>query len=260
MEQRSAGSLYLAERMKYRHTLAGKMGLWMPLLTLALAYAVAGNYGLADGYNWWYVFLLPGSIILFTCLLGQKDKKLKNRAVLSLPEKPERIWDAKILTGMRMVVIANGMLSILSLLIGNQLLPVIGMEQAIEVSWKQGIAAMVLMSITMFWMIPATLWMEQKFGLFAALVVQLCLSMTGLFTSVGSWWFLNPYGILQRLMCSVLKILPNGLKAEPGSMTFTPELLETNVLLPGILLSLLWFVVLWGASRRWYGKKGVETV
>lgn len=260
MNGRSAGSLYRAEQIKYRHTLTGKLSVGMPVLTLILSYTVAGNYGLADGYNWWYTFLLPGSIMLFTCLVGQKDKKLKNRAVLSLPEQPERTWDAKILVGVRMLIIANLVLGILALIIGNLLLPAVWMEQVIAVSWKQGIAAMVLMSITMLWMIPLSLWMNQKFGLFVALILQMCLNMTSFFTSVSNWWLLNPYGILQRLMCSVLGILPNGLKAEPGSVTFTPELLDNGVILPGVLISLLWFVVLWVISRRWYGKRGVETV
>ena len=66
---------------------------------------------------------------------------------------------------------------------------------------------------------------------------------------------LLPGGIAARMMCIVLKILPNGLVAEPGSLTYSPELMERKGLLIGITVSLLWFALFWFAGRRWFERK-----
>lgn len=253
-------AVYKSEKIKYRHTIAGKLFFIAPVLTILLAYGLAMNYGLADGYNWWYMLLLNGTISLYACLAGQKDKKLKNRAVLSLGVEPGKVWDAKILTGISMIVRANMVLSVFSLTVGNVLLPAYWFPQEIQVSWAQGLAAMALMTLAAIWQVPFCLFLNQKIGFFPALLVNMALSVTGTIGAVESWWFICPYAIVSRLMCSVLGILPNGLIAKEGSMTFRPELLDKGSILPGVLISLLWLAVLWTAGRYWYRKKGVETV
>ena len=46
-------------------------------------------------------------LTLVVCLIGEKDRKMKNRAVLSLPVRTGSIWDAKILVGIKSLLLAN---------------------------------------------------------------------------------------------------------------------------------------------------------
>lgn len=70
--------------------------------------------------------------------------------------------------------------------------------------------------------------------------------------SLKSYFFLIPQAIASRLMCSVIGVLPNGLPARPGEMTFSPELLDTGALFPGIAASMLWLAIFWIAGRKLY--------
>ena len=88
----------------------------------------------------------------------------------------------------------------------------------------------------------------------------MALNLAGVVAAVESFWFLCPYSILPRMMCSVLGILPNGLPAREGSMTFSPELLEGSNVLYGLILTLLWCLLLWAVTRSWYSRKGAQTV
>ena len=70
--------------------------------------------------------------------------------------------------------------------------------------------------------------------------------------SLKSYFFLIPQAIASRLMCSVIGVLPNGLPARPGEMTFSQELLDTSAILPGIAASVIWLAVFWFAGRKLY--------
>ena len=99
--------LYRAENLKYRHTVTGKLWILMQTLTLLLAYGISQGNGISSAYNWWYTLMMPGMVTLSACMIIEKDRKGKNRAVLSLPVSPGKVWDAKILVGMKTLLLAN---------------------------------------------------------------------------------------------------------------------------------------------------------
>ena len=70
--------------------------------------------------------------------------------------------------------------------------------------------------------------------------------------------WLIPYAVPARLMCPVLKILPNGLPAEPGNITFSPQLLSWESILPGLVVTCLCFVLVTEISIRVYERKGMK--
>ena len=77
------------------------------------------------------------------------------------------------------------------------------------------------------------------------------------FFSVGfladtTLWWVFPMAIPVRLMCPVLGILPNGLPVPNGS-----GLWDSGVLIPGMLLSLAWFLVLTVLTCAWFQRKAV---
>ena len=121
----------------------------------------------------------------------------------------------------------------------------------------QDLSASVILWVVFLWQVPLCLWLQEKFGFMAMLAVNLGLSFTaGIILSLTSCFWAVPYAIPARLMCSVMGILPNGLPARAGSMTFQPELLSAKVVLPGILISIIWFAVFWFATRKWYERQG----
>ncbi len=128
--------------------------------------------------------------------------------------------------------------------------------------WGSGIplvnslAAAALLSICSLWEIPFFLMVSARFGVFVNLFscMVLTLGATVMLAGSGLWW-LCPAAIPVRLMCPVLGILPNGLTVPADSPLWDP-----GVVLPGIVLSLLWFAVLTAAAGRilWKGEKGAK--
>ena len=112
--------------------------------------------------------------------------------------------------------------------------------------------------LTSLWQIPFCLWMSQKFGGFLMFLLHLAVYMVLAGSlSLDAAFFLLPQGITARLMCVLLEILPNGLIAKEGQMTWKPELMEPRAVLFGMVASVFWFVFLRAGSRRWF-KRQVE--
>ena len=59
--------------------------------------------------------------------------------------------------------------------------------------------------------------------------------------------------IPMRMMCTLLHVLPNGLAAEAG----TP-LLDTGVIVPGMCLSITWFVFVTVLFLKWFERREVK--
>lgn len=73
--------------------------------------------------------------------------------------------------------------------------------------------------------------------------------------SLEPWFAALPQGITSRLMCAVLSVLPNGLLAVEGQMTYAPELVEDRWLLIGVPAALAWLGVFWLAGRKWFERQ-----
>ena len=101
-----------------------------------------------------------------------------------------------------------------------------------------------------------SLGMKQRLGMLPALIINVALATSGVLTAVTSFWMADPYAVLPRLMCAVIGVLPNNMPARPGIPTYSPELLDTSAILPGLTLCLALLVFLWYLSRRWYERKG----
>lgn len=249
---------FKAEKMKYRRTFLWGLMILMPVVCTFLSAMFTHNYFAIDGYNWWYFAMMPGLLGIVCGQIGGKDLKKQNRTIGSLPADMGKIWDAKIMLS---AMISGISVLILMLLV---LSGAAAMEKGLHMTFinppsvRRQILAAVLIWFTFLWQIPLCLFMVQKIGMLMMIVINLAFSQIfGALLSLKSFFFVIPYGITPRVMCPVLKVLPNGLPAEPGQMTFTPELLSVLAAGIGILCSLLWFAGLWYFSRRWY-KRQVE--
>lgn len=245
-----------AERMKYRHTFMMPTAVLMPLAGIAAAAVLTAQYFVMDSYNWWYMMLAPGTIAILCGMIGEKDRRQKNRTICALPIRLGKVWDAKVLTAAG----ASG-LSMLVLWAGTMLTAaVLGMGQEGAAAGAAGagrwLLAAVLIWITSLWQIPLCLWLTHKLGSFVMLLVHLsACALLSAVVSLQSWFWVLPAGITPRLMCVVLRILPNGLAAKEGNLTFSPELLSPDALWAGIFSALGWLAFLWFFCRRSYERQ-----
>ncbi|MEZ3485861.1 MAG: lantibiotic immunity ABC transporter MutE/EpiE family permease subunit [Lachnospiraceae bacterium] len=244
---------FCAERLKNRHSSTGKLMGLMPVLTVLLAGWLGREYFIINSYNWWYMILFPGMLALMGAAVGNRDKKMDNRAIRVLPVEMGAVWDGKILYGVRCMGIALTVFLCMTLAVRMGLEQSMGQVFLINPSAGEQIFAVVVLFVTSLWQVPFCLFVQQLAGTFPMILIHMgSYILLSAELSLHSFFMALPGGITSRLMCIILKILPNGLTAEPGSMTFTPELLDTNGLLMGIAASVIWFLIVWQISRRWF--------
>lgn len=145
-------------------------------------------------------------------------------------------------------------------MMGQMLLESVGnlkMRQAIPIPAQ--ILAGIVLWLTTLWEIPFCLLLAQKISTFLMLVIHVGIySILSTSVSLKPWFALFPGAITSRLMCVVIKVMPNGLPFEPGQVTYSPELGRVSGLLIGIPAALLWFLVFWLAGRTWFRKQVAE--
>lgn len=232
-----------AEHVKLKHTFGGKIPVIAPCLMLLLAFVLMGGLVAAfpaAAFNWWYSLFLSGSLSI-TCYLSiKKDKKGKYHNIRLLPILPQKSWLGKVLYCALGLFASNVILYIGTLLAGA----VFGTT----ISSLNGLSAAFLLTVTYLWEVPLFLFLSARFGMFMSVFLSVILSVSGILTVTDSspWW-LYPAAIPVRLMCPVLGLLPNGLPVVAGS-----ELGNPNVILPGIVLSVVWFLVFVIVTSIWF--------
>ena len=225
-------AVVMSELTKLKRTLTLKFVWIMPLIALALSFILMrGDYFQFGSYNWWYMFLLPGSLSIFCTSIIQKDAKLKYRNILSLPICSSKIWLGKMLAGF-VFLFASCFLFFIGVTIGSYF-----SEQDIPLL-SSALGSFVLF-LTYIWQIPLCMFLAKKIGTFGALLINLFANIGFSILSVINGLGFVPYAIPARLMCPILKLHPNGIPLESGN-----ALLSTDIILPAILVSIMSFAVI----------------
>lgn len=247
-----------AEELKNRHTVSTKLFWIVPLASILLACVFSGQqarYYQVNQFNWWYTSLFPMLLLLSTAFLVQRERKMKNRAMGVLPVDMKKVWFAKVVYSLKTLVLAVALIfcaqeGISRLFAGGAVR---------EITTASSLMAAILWIVLSAWQIPLWLFVNQKCGFTASLLMGLACNVgPGIMGATTKWWIINPFSYINRLMCPVLKILPNGLTAEPGSMTFYPGLMETWSIPVGVGISLVLLLVCFAATARWYDRKGTQ--
>lgn len=234
-------NLIKAEHLKLRHTFGGKISIIAPCLMLMLSLVLAGGTSFAAGaWNWWYSMFLPGTLSIACYLSMKKDKVLKYQNLLLLNIPPQKSWNGKVLYCALGLLISNAVLYLGTLLGGalfETTIPAFG-----------GLYAVFLLTAACLWEVPLFLFLSARFGMFLSIFASVVLSVGGvLIAQEPSFWWLCPSAIPSRLMCPVLGLLPNGLLVPVESALNSP-----NVILPGIALSMVWFLAVDAATSVWF--------
>ena len=233
-----------AEHIKSRHTLGIYLPVIFPILAVLLAYCLMYGNMMPEGtWNWWYAMLLPGMLAIL-CYLGMvKEKKMRYFNLYCLPIPISKYLMGKMIYLGLCLLIANFVIFIGTWIAGNLF--------GSTISVMGGFWGFVLLTVTYLWEIPLYMLLSSRFGMFTSIFSCMVLTIGSVVAIAHSklWWVL-PSAIPIRLMCPILGILPNGLLAPEGS-----RLLDTSVIFPGMLISLVWFALMSRLTILWFEKK-----
>ena len=112
------------------------------------------------------------------------------------------------------------------------------------------LAAVLVLTISQLWEIPLLLFLSERFGMIVELLVCLFLTVGGIIIAPTEKWYFFVPAIPMRILCPLLHILPNGIRAGEGN-----PLLDMGVVLPGICLSIIWFVLAAFLFLNWFDKR-----
>ncbi len=234
-----------AENLKLKRTFTKKLIFIAPIITLFFG-AMSGPYYQANSFNWWYIIMFPGNIALFCALVNQKEeKKIKYGAVFSLPIDLKKVWFSKIGIISIYALFANIVLS-LGVIAGKYIF-------TSTIPSTKAMAAGIIITIISLWQIPLCLFLAKKFGFFPPVILNVGIGLVlDTWMATKALWWLCPYSWTSRLMCPILRILPNGLLAEAKD-----PLLNSNVIPVGTGVSIALFIILLLATAHWFKKQEV---
>ena len=108
------------------------------------------------------------------------------------------------------------------------------------------IASLVLV-ITYAWQIPILMFISEKTGTVPTIILSLLLNVgVGIYCATEIYWYV-PFSIATRLMCPILKVLPNGMPLAVGSPLENPSVVPIDI---GITVAL--FVVCSHLTTGWF--------
>lgn len=235
-----------AEMIKMKRSSAYLLAVAGPIFTMILGMILSGGDFQYGAMNWWYTMILPGVLALICASSIQKDSKINYYGVMSLPISKEKLWLAKIIICCAIYLGATAIM-IIGTIMGGGLL-------GARVSFSNMMIAGIVLFITFIWQIPVMLLLVQKTSMAIAVMTTMFMhSLGGVKFAPESNWFLFPFAIPSRLMCPIIGVLPNGVPVEVGS-----SLLNKNVILPGIAISIVLFILLTFITMNMFSKQEVR--
>lgn len=237
-----------AEYLKTKRSMRQKLIWGCPVITFAVALIL--TLGMTNSYaesvwNWWYSLLMQGMIAIICYLSMKQEKKANYYHLMTLPVSRKKLMLGKIIFMGCVVFIAN-IIIFTGASLGGFLLTT-------RVPVKGAAAAVFLLTIAQLWEIPVALFLSEKFGMIPELLICLFLTVCGVIVAQTGKWYWLISAVPMRIVCPFLHILPNGLWAEEGH-----PLLSGSVVLPGLCLSVIWFIVITVLFLKWFDKREVK--
>ena len=224
----------------------GRVLIWgFPVITFALAFVL--TLGMTNAYaesvwNWWYTLLLPGMLAIICYLSITREKKTRYYHLMTLSISKRKLVMGKIIY-MGCVILVSDMIIFVGATFGGFLLTTC-------VPFGGALAAVLVLTITQLWEIPLLLFLSERFGMIVELLVCLVLTVGGVIIAPTGKWYFFVSSIPVRILCPLLHILPNGIRAEEGN-----PLLDAGVVFPGICISIIWFMAATFLFLNWFDKR-----
>lgn len=234
-----------SEHLKQKHTFQKKLIYLAPLVSIAIAFVLMGGYYIQkSAYNWWYTLILPGSFTMICSFIISNDRKRKFNGLFSVIVDKQKIWYSKI--------IISTMYLGLSCLVFFVVITIMGFifEAAIQV--QNSLLASTILFITFSWQIPVLMYLTMKFSTgFTIIISILCNFLGGILLALTPIWWI-PFAIPSKLMCYVIRVMPNGLSVEAGAYPF-----DIKVILIGVLVTITLYIVTSYLTAKWFEKQEV---
>ena len=237
-----------AEYQKTKRSMRRRFIWAFPMITFALAFVL--TLGMTNVYaesvwNWWYTLLLPGMLAIICCLSMRQEKRTNYYHLMTLSTSKRKLMMGKIIY-MGYVILASNMIVFAGASLGGFLLTT-------RVPLGGAAITVLLLTATQLWEIPVFLFLSERFGMIVELLICLFLTVGGTIIAPTGKWYLLVSAIPMRILCPFLYILPNGIQAEAGN-----PLLDKGVVVPGICLSIIWFVFATILFLNWFEKREVK--
>ncbi len=218
------------------------------MITFALAFVL--TLGMTNVYaesvwNWWYTLLLPGMLAIICCLSMKQEKKTNYYHLMTLSTSKRKLMMGKIIY-MGYVILTSNMIIFVGASLGGFLLTT-------RVPLGGAAITVLLLTATQLWEIPVFLFLSERFGMIVELLICLFLTVGGTIIAPTGKWYLLVSAIPMRILCPFLHILPNGIPTEAGN-----PILDMGVVVPGICLSIIWFVFATILFLNWFDKREVK--
>lgn len=237
-----------AEHLKTRRSMSLVLIWAFPLITLTLAFILTlgmTNAFAESAWNWWYTLLLPGMLAIVCYLSVMREKKTRYYNMVTLSVSRKKLMFGKIIYLGCVILLSNSIIFAGASLGGALLTTCVP-------AGKAAVAVFVL-TVVQLWEIPLLLFLSERFGMVAELLICLFLTVVGTIIAPSGKWYFFVSAIPMRILCPLLHILPNGIRAEAGN-----PLLDTGVIFPGICISLAWFALATILFLNWFDRKEVK--
>lgn len=237
-----------AEYQKTKNSMSRRLIWAFPLITFAVAFVLTA--GMKNAYaesiwNWWYTLLSPGMIALICHFSMKQEKKTNYYNLMTLSTDKRKLMLGKILYMSGMILVSDGLIFAGASLGGSLL--------TTNVPFRGAMAAVLVLTVTQLWEIPVFLFLSERFGMIPELLLSLFLSVGRTILSQTGKWFLFVFAIPMRTLTPLIHVLPNGIGAKAGN-----PLLDTRVIVPGISLSVMWFILTTLLFVNWFDRREVK--
>lgn len=235
-----------AEFLKQKHRFSLKL-LWLsPLVAVALVIVLMGGRFFVEGaFNWWYTMILPGTLSMIIAFTVSAEKKHNHHGLFSVSISKKMLWISQLIMNTILLFSAN--------LIFFMVLSLVGIAIGISMPVLNSFIASFVLFLTFAWQIPLFMFISEKIGSFFSIMLSLLCNMGfGIFFAPTRLWFV-PFAIPGRLMCPIIKVLPNGLPLEAGN-----HLGDTSVILMGIIITVALYLLFSVITTLWFQHREVK--
>jgi len=221
-----------AEFLKQKHSFNNVIVWLIPVINILISFVLTGpTYIQTASYNWWYILFLPFVLTYISSSIIKKDCKFNLHGLFGIVKNKKQLWYAKIGTATIYLFLTCFIFSLFTSICGfvfQRQIPVF-----------DNILAGILLFITFAWQIPLFMFISLKINMFLSVLLSAgCNLIIAAICAVESYWWV-PFAIPARIMCPVIKVLPNGLLMETNN-----PLNNNNVIWIGVLITVsLYFVI-----------------
>lgn len=245
-----------SENLKYKRSFSKKLVLIAPLFFVL--YAVIAQMYLPSGketswntfismvFNWWPLIFIPLGTALLCVLSENRERKSGDYCSLRMHNiNPALFWLSKI-----------SVLTYYTLLLTVTMIAVVlltGLATASgSIPFGKILRAGMTIWVVSLSLIPIQLFISAWKGTVASLGLGVLGMLVGIVAAPSSYWSLIPWSWTLRLMCPIIGVHPNGIQLQQGDALFNP-----SVILPGIVISLVFFVITAILTSIWFSKREV---